>query len=146
MLNWDARARQLTEKLKKGGHRVTPQRVAILKAICTDEGHPSADTIYDAVKVDFPMTSLATVYKTIGVLKDIGEVMELEFSQDANRYDGKRPYPHPHLVCTECGRILDPEVDGIDDLARRIVTTTGFRIEAHRLEFYGLCQECQKNA
>ena len=144
MLDWNERVVQLTEKLKKDSHRVTPQRVAILKAICTDEGHPSADEIYAAVKVDFPMTSLATVYKTIGVLKDIGEVMELEFSRDANRYDGKRPYPHPHVVCTECGRILDPEVDGIDDLTRRVVTATGFQIKTHRLDFYGLCQECQQ--
>jgi Fur family peroxide stress response transcriptional regulator len=89
------------------------------------------------------MTSLATVYKTIGIMKEMGEVLELEFSQGANRYDGRRPFAHPHVVCTGCGRILDPDVSGIDQLTRQVMAATGFDIDTHRLEFYGRCPQCQ---
>ena len=138
----NARIENLVKKLKTNGHRVTPQRVAILKAICTDRGHPSVEQVYDTVKKDFPMTSLATVYTTIGVMKELGEVLELQFSRGANRYDGRNPHSHPHVICTGCGRILDPKVAGIDDLAHKVADSTGFRIETHRLDFYGLCPQC----
>ncbi len=146
MPKWTTRVDQLAVKMKAQGHRVTPQRIAVLNALCADAAHPSAEAIHNKVKADFPMTSLATVYKTIGVLKAMGEVMELEFSQNANRYDGQRPYPHPHLVCTGCDRIMDPEVAGIDDLTGRIAAATGFQINTHRLDFFGLCPQCQSAA
>lgn len=90
------------------------------------------------------MTSLATVYKTIGIMKKMGEVLELEFSIGANRYDGKHPFPHPHVICTDCGRIMDPDVDGIENLTRQVMETTGFEIDTHRLDFYGCCPQCRQ--
>ena len=140
----DSRVNQLIVKLKARGHRLTPQRVAVIEALCTSDAHPSVDQIFASVRSRFPMTSLATVYKTISMAKEMGEVLELEFSQGGNRYDGKTPQPHPHVICNRCGKIQDPSGIEIEALTAKIIAETGFRIETHRLDFYGLCPQCQE--
>jgi Fur family peroxide stress response transcriptional regulator len=91
MVEPQTRLDEMITSLKEQGHRLTPQRMAVLKILAADEGHPSVEQIYEHVKVDFPMTSLATIYKTVTLLKEMGEVLELGFSDDSNRYDGHTP-------------------------------------------------------
>jgi Fur family peroxide stress response transcriptional regulator len=143
MTDTGKRLQILTDKLKQRNYRLTPQRMAVLKSLVSNNGHPSVEQIYEQVKIDFPMTSLGTVYKTISILKEMGEVLELGFSDDSNRYDGLKPYPHPHLICTHCKVILDPEISKLRFLPQEVEKSTGFRIENHRLDFYGICPECQ---
>ena len=69
--------------------------------------------------------------------------MELGFVDESNRYDGARPYPHPHLVCTKCKRIIDPDLPALSELPRELAGKTGYQIIHHRLDFFGLCPECQ---
>ncbi|MBU2646971.1 transcriptional repressor [bacterium] len=135
---------QMVTRLKQEGHRITPQRLAILRILSVSEGHPSAEMIYDQIKKEFPYTSFATVYKTISLAKALGEVLELEFSQGSNRYDGNRPFPHPHLICTRCKTIMDPDLDAVNYLQDEIVKETGFEVTNHRLDFFGICPDCQK--
>ena len=130
--------------LKKHNHRITPQRLAVIKILAESKGHPSVERIYDIVKKNFPTTSLATVYHTVSLIKDLGEVLELGFSHDSNRYDGNKPYPHPHVVCTECKKIIDPEFRTLTDMTHEITKKTGFEILNHRLDFFGVCPECQE--
>ncbi len=130
--------------LKEAGRRITPQRLAVLKILARSADHPSVEQIYQAVKQDFPTTSLATIYKTVSLLKDLGEVLELGFSDWGNRYDGKRPYPHPHVICTRCGAITDPQYPPIDDIAKEIGRLSGYHITQHRIDFFGLCPRCQQ--
>jgi Fur family peroxide stress response transcriptional regulator len=87
--------------------------------------------------------SLATVYKNIALLKEMGEALELGFADGGNRYDGNKPYPHPHLICLDCGAIADPEFDSFQELTRQLTEATGYRITNHRLDFFGLCPACQ---
>jgi Fur family peroxide stress response transcriptional regulator len=134
---------RLIDKLRIHGHRITPQRLAIFKVLVDSEAHPTVDQIYAEVKMTFPTTSLATVYKSVSVAKTMGEALELEFSQGSNRYDGRKPYPHPHVICTRCHKITDSETVEVDQMMERIVRETGFQIENHRLEFYGICADCQ---
>jgi Fur family peroxide stress response transcriptional regulator len=61
-----------------------------------------------------------------------------------NRYDGNRPEPHPHLICTKCERIIDPDLESLADMTRELVAETGFKIINHRLDFFGICPACQK--
>ena len=138
------RFEQMVEKLKAQNHRITPQRLAILRILAGSQDHPSAEMIYERIKQDFPFTSFATVYKTIALAKELGEVLELEFSNDSNRYDGSKPKPHPHLICTKCKKIMDPELDTMSHLQDEIAKETGFKITNHRLDFFGLCPDCQK--
>ena len=135
---------QMLTKLKSHDFRITPQRLAVLRILSVSEDHPSAEQIYEKVKTEFPTTSLATVYKTIALLKELNEVLELGFPDTGNRYDGGKPFPHPHVICVKCRKIVDPELISLEELTKEMSKKTGFRILSHRLDFFGLCQECQK--
>jgi hypothetical protein len=85
------------------------------------------------------------VYKTVSVLKKMNEILELGFPDGSNRYDGKRPYPHPHMICTKCKEILDPDLSILNELTEEMGKKTGYRILFHRLDFFGLCPKCPEN-
>ena len=121
-----SRCERMVAKLRECGHRVTPQRLAILRILARSQGHPSVEEVYAIVAKDFPTTSLATVYKTITLLKGLGEVLELEFSQHSNRYDGNKPYPHPHVLCVKCRRIVDPDLVSLGNMTSEVSQQTGF--------------------
>lgn len=130
-------------KLKENGHKITPQRIAIVKILAKSTGHPSAETIHEKLTTDFPTMSLATVYRNVSVIKSLGEVLELGFPDGSNRYDGKKPYPHPHIICIKCGKIVDPDLDSLDDMKNEVSKETCFKILNHRLDFFGICSDCQ---
>ena len=138
------RLEELTTQLRQSGCRLTPQRMAVLRILAHSQNHPTAEQIYEQVKTEFPMTSLGTVYKTIQLLKELDQVLELGFAHNSNRYDGNIPYPHPHLICVKCEKIIDPDVSMLPDLAHVVAQQTGFQITTHRLDFYGICPTCQQ--
>ncbi len=138
------RFQQMLDKLKSLDFRITPQRLAVLRILSASEDHPTAEQIFEKVKTAFPTTSLATIYKTIALLKSLNEVLELGFPDGSNRYDGNKPFPHPHVICTRCRKIMDPELMSLDELKDEISKKTGFRIQHHRMDFFGVCQECQE--
>ena len=138
------RLAQMVKLLREKGHRLTPQRVALLKIIARSDGHPSAEQLYERLKPDFPTTSLATIYKTLSLLKDMGEVLELSLAHVGCRYDGNKPYPHPHIICTGCGQILDPEFAALMEITQEMARQTGYQITHHQLNFFGLCPKCQR--
>lgn len=140
------RLEQMLERLKANDLRITPQRYAVLKVLAHSHEHPSAESIHIQLLEHYPTMSLATVYKTINLLKQEGEVLELEFSDLGNRYDGNKPYPHPHVICTHCGKVLDPSQLDLDEITDKMAKETGFKIESHRLDFYGVCPDCQQKA
>ncbi len=86
--------------------------------------------------------SLATVYRNIVIMKSLGEVLELGFPDGSNRYDGTKPYAHPHVVCIKCKKIVDPDLDSLDDMKKEVAMETGFKILTHRLDFFGICSDC----
>jgi Fur family peroxide stress response transcriptional regulator len=141
--NREARISELTRRLAEQGCRITPQRLAIVRALVEAPNHPSAEDLFARVRETCPTTSLATVYKTLDTLKEMGEVLELEFRDGSNRYDGVRPEAHPHLVCTRCGKIEDLEVAELADLPERIGRHSQYRIHSFRCDFFGLCADCQ---
>lgn len=135
----------LLNRLREQGYRLTPQRIALLRLLAASDGHPSASQLYDQLQAQFPTTSPATVYKTLNLLKDLDEVLELGFSDDDNRYDGNKPYPHPHLICVRCRKIMDQDVSMAQDLLQHVAQQSGYQIVGHRLDFYGLCPDCQED-
>lgn len=140
------RLERMLGKLKERNLRVTPQRLEVLAILSASQGHPSVEEIHARVREKFPTTSLATTYKTVALMKDLSEVLELGFPDGSNRYDGNKPYPHPHVICTRCRRILDPDLSMLSDMTEEVVRATGFRIQNHRLDFFGLCPDCQDKA
>ena len=137
------RIEYLSRKLHNSGHRITPQRLCILQALLELNTHPSAEEIYAQVRLVSPTTSLATVYKTLDTLREMGEVMELLPGDGRQHYDGVRPQFHPHVICTRCGEIRDLEIDGLTSLPGRAQVASGYEIHTQRVEFYGLCRACQ---
>lgn len=123
--------------------RKSKQREAIIRFVRGTNSHPTADWIYEEVRKEIPDISLGTVYRNLRLLRESGEISEIDLSSTLSRFDGK-PDNHYHFRCEKCGRVFDvdePVDEGIND---RIARKTGFRISHHRLEFRGLCKECQK--
>ena len=145
MVEAQAQSEAVITRLRERGHRLTPQRMAVIKALIGNEDHLSVEQIYERVKVDFPMTSLTTIYKTVAVLKEMGEVSELGFSGESSRYDGGL-HRHLHLICIKCKEIMDVDVavDVAGDLPQEIARKTGYRIVKHRFDFFGVCPQCQE--
>jgi Fur family peroxide stress response transcriptional regulator len=143
MADPQTRFEELINRLREREYRLTPQRVALVRLLAASDGHPSAAQLYDQLRDQFPTTSPGTVYKTLNLLKDLDEVLELGFSDDDNRYDGNRPHPHPHLICVRCRKIMDPPVGMAQSLVQEVAQQSGYRIIGHRLDFYGLCPDCQ---
>lgn len=135
---------EILNKLREREFRITPQRIAILQAFLDSDEHPSVEQVYVQVRTSFPTTSLATVYKTVTLLKEVGEILEISFTDGCKRYDGNKPYPHPHLICTRCKKIIDPEVSLLNQMTADVAKITGYRIESHQVEFFGICPPCQK--
>lgn len=138
-----ARLEEMVEALASRGHRVTPQRLAILEILARSEGHPTAAKVLRRVQRRFPMVGKATVYNTIELLKQLGQVLELEFRDAANRYDGNMPGPHPHVICTQCGRLDDAEHPLMHAAAERIGGGLGYEVLSHSIDVYGLCPSCR---
>jgi Fur family peroxide stress response transcriptional regulator len=142
-INTEQRLNQMLSKLKEHDFRLTPQRLAVLKVLAVSEGHPTVERIYETVRAKFPTTSIATIYKTVNLLKQLNEVLELGFPDGSNRYDGNKPYSHPHVICTKCKKIIDPNIGSLKDLTKEVVKETGFQILNHRVDFFGTCRDCQ---
>ncbi len=132
----------IIRKFRENNHKLTPQRLAVARILAKSEGHPGVESIYEQLKEDFPTMSLATVYRNVMLIKSLGEVLELGFPEGGNRYDGNKPYPHPHVICVRCKKIIDPNLTGLQDLTQEVAAASGFKILTHRMDFFGLCEEC----
>jgi Fur family transcriptional regulator, peroxide stress response regulator len=143
MTESEKRFDEVISKLRERRCRMTPQRVALLRILTSTKEHPSAAQLHEQLRTQFPTTSLATVYKTLNLLDEMDEVLEMGFSGDDRRYDGFNPRSHPHLVCVGCRRIVDLEGTVVDTMTRDAADRSGFRVIGHRLDVYGLCPSCQ---
>ncbi len=135
------RLAEFAERCRQGGLAVTPQRLAIIKALLSSAEHPRADVIYDMVRREHPHISLATVHRTLDTLCDIGEARKVTMLHDSARYDGNVT-PHHHLICVRCRRICDVEMPGLDDLLKDREAIGDFKILGSSLEIHALCPKC----
>ena len=110
----------IINKLRENDHKLTPQRLAVIKILAQSEGHPSVEKIYDQLQDDFPTMSLATVYRNVMLIKSLGEALELGFADGSNRYDGNKPYTHPHVICVRCKKIIDPDLASLTDMTKEV--------------------------
>jgi len=122
--------------------KLTPQRAAIMSYLEGNMSHPSAEDIYAAVLEKYPMVSLATVYNTLEVLKQLGKVIELNIDGERKHFDPET-VPHHHLICTMCKKIVNIQTEF--DLEVPTEITKGFSIHSRHANFYGVCPECKKS-
>lgn len=119
------------------------QRDAILKILKSTSSHPTADWLYEQARKEIPNISFATVYRNLKLLKDSGELLELDLGEGPSHYNA-RTDDHYHFRCDKCGRIFDlvePVDTAIDE---RIARGTGHDVTHHVLEFRGTCKDCRK--
>jgi Fur family transcriptional regulator, peroxide stress response regulator len=121
------------------------QRERILHILRNTETHPTASWVYDELKKEFTNLSMGTVYRNINILVDQKLVQKIESGSSFDRFDANTE-PHYHFICRECGTIDDLPMGKFEDLAdlnARINRETPYLAEKHRLDYYGLCPECQ---
>ncbi len=140
----DMRYEELIDALKEKGCRMTPQRLELVRIIAASERHPSANQLYEEIKILFPTMSQATVYNTLALLKDMNQILEIDLHGDSH-YDGNRPEPHPHIICTECNQIVDGDFNLDSDMIKELEETSGFHITRSQFSFYGICPNCRTN-
>jgi Fur family transcriptional regulator, peroxide stress response regulator len=143
MADPDIRFNQLITALKQRNFRLTPQRVELVRLIAVSEGHPSASQLYAKIKRQFPTMSHATVYKTLALLKELNQVLEIDLRDDSH-YDGNRPQPHPHLICIKCNKIIDGEVYLDQESLRSLEQASGYKILRPQISLYGFCPDCKE--
>ncbi|RKD27914.1 Fur family transcriptional regulator, ferric uptake regulator [Caminicella sporogenes DSM 14501] len=140
-------AEKLKDILKEKGYKLTPQRRAVLDTIINNQGkHLSTEEVYDYVKKNCPEIGLATVYRTLQLLDDLGIITKINLDDGCARYElniNSDDHQHHHLICTKCGAIIEVEVDLLDHLEAEIEKNYKFEIKDHKVKFFGLCSKCQ---
>lgn len=121
------------------------QREAIKNFLMTRKDHPTAETVYFHVKEDFPNISLGTVYRNLGLLADLGEIQKIPAKDGGDRFDGNAE-PHYHFFCTECGCVMDLDMEPMKEIDALADKSFSGVIEGHTAEFYGKCPDCAKKS
>jgi Fur family transcriptional regulator, ferric uptake regulator len=134
-----------TKYLKSGNYRITPERFIILEAVLMIEGHFDADELFFQMKTNGQKVSRATVYNTLDLLQDCGLISKYRFGENHSRYEKAfgRPHHH-HLICLECGDIIEFVNDKIENIQEEVCTTNSFKSQTSTLQIFGVCSKCQK--
>ena len=131
-------------RCRGAGLSITPQRLAIYKALINSDNHPSPEMIYHEVQQDFPMISVATVYKTLNTFEQIGIITTVTHVHDTIRYDPMTKRHH-HLICARCKTILDIENADLDSLPIPANVSEGNILLNYSVHFSVICSECRSN-
>jgi Fur family ferric uptake transcriptional regulator len=135
---------QIIEALQQIGYRLTPQRMMIVEAIAYSDGHVSAEEIYERVRSAYPYLDISTVYRTLDLLKTLHLVSETDMGSGHGQYELLSKGLHHHLICTECGRILDAENSFLDPLRQAVGEEYDFHAEIEHLAIFGICADCRQ--
>ncbi len=117
------------------------QRDCIQDFLMTRQDHPTAETVYMNIRKDFPRISLATVYRNLSLLADIGEIRKISTPDGPDRFDA-RIDPHVHFHCSRCGCVIDLDMEDISYLDETAGKAFAGKIEGHSILFHGLCPNC----
>lgn len=141
-----ARLARFEEHLQRHGLKRTGQRDQIARVFFDSAQHVSVDELYRDVKQVNPGIGYATVYRTVKLLVSCGLASESHFRDGEARYENADEEHHDHLICTDCGRIVEFEETRIEELQTEVARRLGFELTGHRMELYGLCRDCRKPA
>lgn len=132
---------ELTELFREQGLKITPQRVSIFRVLHENDGHPTAEAVYDALQAEMPSISLRTVYQTLNDLAAMGEIGQLDLGTGSARFDPNLD-AHHHLVCESCGTVLDVYAD-FEDVRLPRGKLRGFQVSSTEIVFRGRCPDCK---
>lgn len=139
----------LRGKLSENGYKMTPQRKEILQVFIDncDGHHLSAEEVHDVLREkDFDF-GLATVYRNVELLTELGILRKVNFDDGRTRYElspaDPQVHQHHHLICMKCKKIIEFEEDLLDDLEKFIAEKSEFQIVDHEVKFFGYCKDCR---
>jgi Fur family peroxide stress response transcriptional regulator len=132
---------QIVTSLREEGHRITPQRIAIMDYLLNTEEHPNADLIHATVKKRYPTVSLSTVYKTLDLLREKKIVNEIDVNGGA-RFDAHID-EHINLVCLNCGKIEDVDEKVLKNIQVKVAKKSEYLIVKGSFEMHGYCSKCK---
>ncbi len=132
---------------KGGGANIlkhSRQRDMIKEFLMTRKDHPTADVVYMNVRQQIPNISLGTVYRNLTLLADIGEIQRLHLGDGVDHFDADIS-PHYHFICSECGSVIDLEMDEVQVSTNTAACRFEGEIKGHITYFYGTCPKCKNN-
>ena len=127
----------------RSSYRKSRQRTALLELLRSTKTHPTASWLYDRLKSAFPDLSPGTVYRNLAILAEQNLVRVLRSGSTFDRFDAETGI-HYHIVCERCGKVEDIDLPAEDDCEQEAQTASGYVITSHRLDFFGICPDCQK--
>lgn len=133
------------EQLRMAGHRVTPQRLLLLRLLAEANEHLDAETLFQRASAEDASISLATVYRTLAVFKELGLVQQRYFARDHSKeyYEPTQRSEHYHFTCTNCGRVVEFSTPLIAEVSRTVAERYGLKVTHACVCFEGLCDACQ---
>ena len=137
-------SKEILGKLSEQGYRLTPQRMMILSAIENGDGHISAEEIYAQVTAKYPRVNISTVYRTLELLKRLELVTETDLGDGRLRYHPADKGHHHHLVCTECGAVIDLDESLLSPVKDVLLREYGFLADLKHLAIFGRCANCSQ--
>jgi Fur family peroxide stress response transcriptional regulator len=132
----------IVTSIRNKGFRITPQRIVVIDHLLNTDLHPTVEQIYKVIQKKYPMISVATIYKTLDFLKNMGLVQELCFGEGGTRYDVNID-KHINVVCMHCGRIEDIDEQSLSILESKVAERSKYQIFGRRFELYGYCNNCK---
>lgn len=138
---------QLTRKARRAinttGRRMTSQRTTLLEIIQQSGGHLDADEIYRQARERGESISLSTVYRTLGLLKDLELVDEVHLWDDHHHYESRTAQEHCHLLCRVCGQVIEVSGPVVEVMKTLASEPHGFQVERISMDFVGMCRKCR---
>jgi Fe2+ or Zn2+ uptake regulation protein len=133
----------IVRALDDAGYRLTAPRVALARLIVEHDGHFTASDLASTARDRRIGVSRATLFRALDLLVELGVVERLDLPTGEHAYVECAPAHHHHVVCSRCGRSVEIDDAGLSEAVREIGRRSGYRIESHRLELFGLCRSCQ---
>jgi Fur family ferric uptake transcriptional regulator len=134
----------IISRLSEKGYRLTPQRMMVMSAIENSDHHISAEEIYAKVVAKYPHLNISTVYRTLELLHWLGLVTETDLGGGRVRYHPVDKGHHHHLVCQECGKVVDLDESVLGNLKTAIRRDYKFDPDIRHMAFFGRCVDCRK--
>jgi Fur family transcriptional regulator, ferric uptake regulator len=135
-------AAPLVSAMDEAGLRLTAPRRALAELIADEPGHFTSAELADRARQRHVDVGRATIFRTLEVLSELGVIERIDLPSGEHAYVGCAPSHHHHVVCSRCGRTAEIADAGLRTMAREAERRTGFRIDEHRVEFFGRCPDC----
>lgn len=136
---------EASKVIRESGGRFTPQRQLIIELLDKEQAHLDADRLFQLAYQQDKTVSLATVYRTLNVLKEAGLIDQRHLSPDHERaaYEPASSVEHYHLTCRKCGRVIEFQTDLVEALKTELETALKVQVEQTCICLQGLCPDCQ---